>query len=140
MTLPLVSIGLVTWNSAAEKANELLIQTEPAPGLVVMSDRSMTVGIDTALTPELKAEGLARELVRRIQDMRKNGGFNISDRITTYYQASDELAKVMMDWQDYLKAETLTTALISAAPAPGAYVEEQKIDGMAIVLGVKQNK
>jgi len=121
-------------------ANELLIQTQPATGLVVMADKGMTVGIDTAITPDLRSEGLARELVRRIQDMRKNAGFNISDRITTYYQAGDELGQVMQSWEDYLKAETLTTSLVSVPPPASAYVEEHKVDAMVIVIGVMQNR
>ena len=66
---------------------EILVQTQPAAGLAVAADKLITVGIDAAITPELRAEGLAREIVRRIQDMRKNAGFNIEDRITTYYTA-----------------------------------------------------
>ena len=119
---------------------EVLVQTQPVPGLVVAADKVITVAIDTALTPELRAEGLAREIVRRIQDMRKNAGFNIEDRISTWYQAEDELAAVIATWTDYLKAETLTTALAAGTSPEGAYVEEQKIETMTLTIGVLQNK
>ena len=80
----------------------ILVSTEPLPGLAVASDKYITVGIDATLTPELKAEGLAREIVRRVQDMRKNAGFNIEDRITTCYQAQGALVEVFVTWGEYI--------------------------------------
>ena len=61
------------------------------------------VALDTALTPELRAEGLAREVVRRIQDLRKSGGFDIADRVVTYYSASPELAGAINTYAEYLE-------------------------------------
>jgi isoleucyl-tRNA synthetase len=118
---------------------EVLVSTEPAPGLAVAADKLITVGIDSALTPELKAEGLAREVVRRIQDMRKKANFNIEDRISTWYQASEEMAQVFTTWKDYIKAETLTTQFVAGAPPEGAYMEEQKIEAETVVIGIRQN-
>jgi isoleucyl-tRNA synthetase len=83
---------------------------------------------------------LAREIVRWIQDMRKNAGFNIEDRITTCYQAGDVLAKVFETWGEYIASETLTTQLLNAPPVEGAYVEEHNLEGETLVLAVKQNK
>jgi isoleucyl-tRNA synthetase len=60
---------------------EVLVNTEPAEGLAVAADRLVTVAVDAVLTPELKAEGLAREIVRRVQAQRKDADFNIEDRI-----------------------------------------------------------
>jgi isoleucyl-tRNA synthetase len=120
-------------------AEEVLVQTLPAEGLAVAADKAVIVGIDTVITPELHAEGLARELVRRIQEMRKNAGFNIEDRITTFWQADESLAAVFRNWEVYIKNETLTTNLVNAAPPEAAYVETQKVDGEQVVLGVRQN-
>ncbi len=119
--------------------DEILIQTEPAPGLTVAADKLITVALDTALTPELRSEGQAREIVRRIQDMRKKADFNIEDRITTYYQTDGGLAGVIQSWAEYLKAETLTTQLVAGPPAASAYVEEHHVDGETVRLGIKQN-
>jgi isoleucyl-tRNA synthetase len=80
----------------------ILVSTEPLPGLAVAADKYITVGIDATLTPELKAEGLAREIVRRVQEMRKNAGFNIEDRITTCYQAEGLLKDVFITWGEYI--------------------------------------
>ena len=117
---------------------EILVSTEPAPGLAVASDKFTTVAIDATLTPELRQEGLARELVRRIQDMRKKAAFNIEDRISTWYQAEGDLAGVFTTWGAYIAAETLTTHL-QPGPAPaGAYTETHDIDGQSILLAVQR--
>ena len=120
-------------------ANEILVQTQAAPGLAVVSDKGITVAVDTVITPELRAEGLAREIVRRVQTMRKSANFSIEDRITTYFVAADELADVMKSWGDYIRAETLTTNLVSDRPPAEAYVEEHTIEGLSILLGVQRN-
>jgi len=134
----------ITLDLAGEKVElapeTILVSTEPLPGLAVAADKYITVGVDATLTPELKSEGLAREIVRRVQDMRKKAGFNIEDRITTCYQAQGELAKVFTTWGKYIKSETLTTQLLDAPPVEASYVEEHKLEGETLVLAVKQNK
>jgi isoleucyl-tRNA synthetase len=136
-----IPVKLEVAGESIELAPEsILVSTEPLPGLTVASDKYITVGIDATLTPELKAEGLAREIVRRVQDMRKSAGFNIEDRITTSYQAEGMLGQVFVSWGDYIKSETLTTQLLDASPLEGAYVEEHTVEGEKLILAVKQNK
>ena len=118
---------------------EVLIRTHPAAGLAVATEKGITVAVDTEITPELRTEGLARELVRRIQVMRKDAGFNIEDRITTYSLAEGELAAAVATWAEYIKAETLSLALVTAPPPPESYSETHTIEGMAITLGVKRH-
>ncbi len=118
---------------------EVLIETRPAAGLAVAADKLATVAVDATLTAELKAEGLAREVVRRIQSMRKEAGFDIADRITTYYAAGEELKSVFLTWGEYIQTETLTTELVDGKPPEGAYTETQRVDGQELVLGVKRN-
>ncbi len=79
----------------------------PAEGLAVAADKLVTVAVDATITPELRAEGLAREVVRRIQAMRKEAGFDISDRITTYYQASGEFCRGLPGLERIYQSETL---------------------------------
>ncbi|MCW5878361.1 MAG: class I tRNA ligase family protein [Anaerolineales bacterium] len=119
-------------------ADEILVSSQPAEGLAVAADKGVTVGLDTALTPELKAEGTAREIVRRIQDMRKKAGFNIEDRIHTSYQTAGPLAAVLAGWADYIKAETLSEQLGEGAPAVDAYSEEHKLEGETLTLWVER--
>jgi isoleucyl-tRNA synthetase len=118
---------------------EVLVSTEGAEGMAVAADKLVTVAIDTVLTPELKAEGLAREVVRRIQAQRKNADFNIEDRITTWYVADGELAEVFETWGEYIQAETLTTELVAGEPPAEAFVEKHKVEGTEVTIGVKQN-
>jgi isoleucyl-tRNA synthetase len=115
---------------------EIIVQTQPAEGLAVAADRQLTVAVDSKLTPELREEGLAREIVRRIQSMRKDAGFNIEDRIHTYYEASGQLASVMVNWSSYISSETLTTSLQPDQAPETAYQQNHKIDGENILIGV----
>jgi len=134
-------------NAVELAAEEVLINAEGAEGLATAEDKLLTVAIDTTLTPELKVEGLAREIVRRVQAQRKNADFNIEDRITTWYVASGDpstgsghgLAEVFQAWGDYIKAETLTTELVAGEPPKEAFVETHKVEGQEFTIGVKQN-
>lgn len=125
--------------TVALTTEEVLVSTEAAENMAVAADKVVTVGIDTVVTPELKAEGLAREIVRRIQTQRKNADFNIEDRITTWYVASDEFDKIFNQWSEYIKSETLTTELTFGEPPADAFVEVHKINGLDIRIGVKKN-
>ncbi|MBW6467122.1 MAG: hypothetical protein K0B06_11505 [Brevefilum sp.] len=119
---------------------EILLETEPLEGLAVAADRGITVAVDAVITPALRAEGLAREIVRRVQAMRKAAGFNIQDRITTYVLGEgDGLDPILADWAAYIKAETLTTHLVTGEPPQDAYVEQHNLDGLDLLLGVKRN-
>jgi len=101
-------------------------------------DGGSLVKIEAAITPELRDEGLARELVRRIQTMRKNAGFDIADYIVTYYQGSEELCRIMDTHGGYVRQETLSRELLAGPPPAGAHVEEQKIAGQVITLAVER--
>ena len=107
--------------SAVEPAAEdVLVQAEPKPGYQVTNDaqRGIAVALDTMISSLLKAEGLARGVVRRIQQMRKDAGFDLSDRIhTTYRTDSVDLAGVMTQLADSIKQETLSLSLLAGEPA-----------------------
>jgi isoleucyl-tRNA synthetase len=96
--------------------------------------------MDINLTPELLAEGVAREIVRRLQTMRRSAGFDIADHITTYYQGDDYIRQVMTDKNlaPYIKQETLSRQLVDGVPQEGAFTESHKLSGHEIVLGVKR--
>ena len=115
---------------------ELLVQTLPAPGLAAASGPAATVAVEVELTPELRREGLARELVRRLQAMRREAGFNVSDRILTYYQAAGELEQVFRLQAEYLREETLSLELRPGEPPEGAFRKAENLEGQPVVLGV----
>ena len=96
------------------------------------------VAMDSAITPELAQEGLARELAHRIQNLRKEADFDITDRIVTYYQGPEEVAQVMRKHQEYISQETLSDKLIAGQPADGAQSATQKVEGMEVTLGVRR--
>jgi isoleucyl-tRNA synthetase len=121
------------------KALELAEVDGALDGLTVAEDESgYAVGLDTAVTPELAEEGLARELVHRIQSLRRAAGFDISDHITTYYQGPPRLQAVLQRHGDYVRQETLSEEMVEGAPptSAGAHTEAQKLDGEPLTLAV----
>ena len=119
--------------------DELLIERSDKKGYNTMiAPAAFLVAIDTNLTPDLADEGMTRELVHLVQNMRRSAGFNISDRIVTWYQGDDRIAQVMEKHGGYIKEETLSLDLQPGEAEDGAYVEEHRIDGAAVKLGVKR--
>jgi isoleucyl-tRNA synthetase len=102
---------------------EILVQTEPAAGLAVAADRGITVAVDTTLTPELVVEGQARELVRHIQQLRKDANLAISDRITLYITDTPLVQRVLERFSDYVLEETLAVKLVWVTPEQGVSQE-----------------
>jgi len=96
------------------------------------------VAVPAELSPELQAEGMAREIVHRLQTMRRTAGFDIADHIITYYQGEDYIRQVMADFADYIKQETLSRQLIEGVPEEGVFTERYKLSGYDILLGVKR--
>jgi len=98
---------------------------------------SVTVELNTNIDQKLADEGMARELVHRLQTMRKQAGFDIADYIYTYYQGGESLKRIIEKHADYIKQETLSRDLITGIPRD-AYTESHKIAGEEITLGVKR--
>ena len=99
----------------------------------------MTVVIDTNLTPELIEKGFVREVISKLQTMRKEAGFDVVDRITVTYSASDALAPVIARNAETISAAVLATALTSGDAPEGAYAKDWKINGEPASLSVKKN-
>ncbi len=117
---------------------EIEVETVVKAGYAVAEEGGTVVGIETELTEDLVREGLAREVVRRIQLLRKDAGFDLDDRIRTYYQASAGLDSVVTDHADYIAAETLSDGLVEAPPPARATSDSFDIDGETITLGVER--
>ncbi len=116
-------------------------------GLSVMAEGEYQVGVVTEITPELLAEGIAREIVRRLQTTRKAKGLEIADHIVTYYYGGDQIDKVITGFADYIKQETLSAALVKSADKsieslPGnkgqLFVETFKLSGIEVTLGIQK--
>ena len=110
------------------------------PNYACMLEGENGVAICTAVSPELEMEGMAREVVHRIQTMRKTAGFEIADQIVTHFEGDDYIMKVMQDSAslDYLKQETLSRELLAGLPADTLYTESFKLNGHPIKLGVRK--
>jgi isoleucyl-tRNA synthetase len=83
-------------------------------------------------------EGLAREVVRRVQSMRKDADFNISDQIDIRYAASDRLGKAIKKHADYIKTETLAKSMRAGEAKDGYHREEFGFDGETLTVGVRR--
>jgi isoleucyl-tRNA synthetase len=118
--------------------DEVLVRTESAEGLSTVDSKLLTVAIDTEITPELRSEGLARELVRRIQDLRKQADFEISDRITLVYKASPLLKDAIESHRQYIMDETLTVEMSEAEPQKkDMFTGKVSFEGEEANLGLK---
>jgi isoleucyl-tRNA synthetase len=107
-------------------------------GCQIAKEGELMVAVSTELSPELKAEGMAREIVRRLQAMRRSAGFDIANHILTYYQGEAYIKQVMADFADYIKQETLSQKLVDGVAEEGVFTERQKISGYDVLLGVKR--
>jgi isoleucyl-tRNA synthetase len=105
---------------------------------VVANDGTYVAVVDKRVTPELAQEGLARELVHRIQTMRKTAGFDIADSIETYYQGDAEVAAVLTSHADYVSQETLSRTLSAGAGPTGAYAEDLDVEGHAVRVALRR--
>jgi isoleucyl-tRNA synthetase len=78
---------------------------------LVANSNGITVALDIVISPELKKEGIARELVNRIQNIRKDSGFEVTDKIKVHLQKNDTLEEAIITNVEYIKSETLTEEL-----------------------------
>jgi isoleucyl-tRNA synthetase len=117
---------------------EVEVKVHPVEGYAVAQEMQVLAALDVRLTDDLVAEGLAREFIRRVQTMRKDAGFEVSDRVATTYKASPKLAKAVEQFADLIKAETLTTDLKEAKKPTGSKVEEHTFDGETLAVGVRK--
>ena len=116
-----------------------IIKTAKGDGYAEVQEGPYVVAVETLLTPELAEEGLAREVVHRIQGMRRSADFDVIDRIVTYYQGPPEFAGVMQGaFSGYIRDETLSTDLVDGSPADDTATETVKVEGMEITLAVQR--
>jgi isoleucyl-tRNA synthetase len=116
---------------------EILIQTDAAEGLSTVDSKFLTVAIDTEISPELREEGLAREIIRRIQDFRKQADFEISDRIKLVYKASSGLSSAITKHRNYIMEEVLALEMEEGEPESGMFSSTTKFEGEEATLGLK---
>ncbi len=115
---------------------DALISTQDIPGWAVTSQDDLTVALDMTLTDELVQEGLAREIVNRVQNLRKTGGFEVTDRIVLFVENNDKIEPAIDKFGDYICTETLAT--INKVSALDDVEPEELVDGVTAKLLIKK--
>jgi isoleucyl-tRNA synthetase len=118
---------------------EVEVRALAKEGFAVAEDGAYVAALVTDLTPNLVQEGLAREFVRRVQDLRKSADLDVADRIELFVEASAGLKSALETYKDYITAETLTSNLVFGSAPQGASRTEDGFDGEKVTVGlVKQ--
>ena len=116
---------------------DVSIAAQSIEGWLVESGGGLTVALDTTLTPELINEGLAREFVNRVQNMRKDAGFEVTDRIRIHFEAPSRVAEAVQRLSDYVKSETLA-AQVTVGRNSAEHWEKWDIDGEPCEIGISK--
>lgn len=130
----------VTLSDGTELAmtpDELLIDAKQEKGLYALSDKGITVAIDTTLTEELLQEGYVREVISKIQTMRKDSSLEVTDHINVYFQSSDKLNEIVTKDADILKSNVLCDDL-HVGEAGGTKTADWKINGEDATIGIEK--
>ena len=115
---------------------DLLIDTAQTEGYVSENDNGVTVVLDTNLTPELLEEGFVREIISKIQTMRKEADFEVMDRIRVTYEGTEKAEAVFEKYAGQISGEVLADQVVKAEPS--GFVKEWKINGEAVTMGVEK--
>ena len=119
-------------------SEDLEIHTSSKEGFATYTDTDLTVALDLNVTDELKEEGLARELVNRIQNLRKESDYAVTDRIEIYIEGmSDKLSKMVNNKDEYIKNETLAVNVLNS-PVENLNIKEITIEEESLRLGIKR--
>ncbi len=117
---------------------DLLIDIAKKEGFVSETDKQTTVVLDTNLSDELIDEGFVREIISKVQTMRKEAGFEVLDRITLYYEGSEKIGEIFANYSADITSDVLATDAVSGTDAD-AFTKEWSINGEKATLGVKKN-
>ena len=117
------------------------IFSEDIPGWLVASEGGITVALDITLTDELRQEGIARELVNRIQNIRKESGFNVTDKVKITLQEHEAINKAVENYRDYIASQTLASGITLADTLDGDEVREVELgDGVKTKIKVEREE
>ncbi|HNQ93324.1 MAG TPA: DUF5915 domain-containing protein, partial [Anaerolineales bacterium] len=117
-------------------SEEVEVKAQAKEGFAVAEDGAYVAALVTELTPELVQEGLAREFVRRVQDLRKSADLDVADRIELFVEASAGLRSAIEAHREYITAETLASSLTFGSPPSGASNVDDSFDGETVKVGL----
>jgi isoleucyl-tRNA synthetase len=132
-----VSVRLEDGTEGKIALADVEIVSQPLQDYAVQSDKSFTVGLRTKLSDGLVVEGLAREIVNRVQRMRKEAGFKVTDRIRMTYKAAPALERAVVARNEHIRGELLADA-VSSVYEEGEHHQEWEIDGEKITVGIRR--
>ena len=127
----------VTGESEVLEKDDLLVEAAKREGFVSGEDNGITVVLDTNLTPELIEEGFVRELISKVQTMRKDAGFEVMDRITVYVSGNDKIKEVAEKNAETIKKVVLADEIVYNTT--DGSVKDWNLNGEDVTLGVKRN-
>ncbi len=132
--------GVIVVGGEALQADEydLQLEAKDAKGAQPLSAQDGLVRLDLSITPELEAEGIARDVVRLIQEARKNAQFDITDRISLTIKAGDGVARAIEGHRAYIAEQTLASAIAVGEAVQGAFTTQAELDGQGIELGLSK--
>jgi len=110
---------------------------EDVPGWLVANDGNVTVALDVTVTPELKNEGMARELINRVQNIRKNSDFDITDKVEVLFSRNEDVKQALDSFGDFIAAQVLAASICITDEIPADAVELD-IDGLKVMASVKK--
>lgn len=119
--------------------SDVEIIPEDVPGWLVANDGNITVALDVTVTPELKNEGMARELINRIQNIRKGNDFEITDKVRVELSDEDEIKDAVNAFRDYISAQVLADEIIIVPSLDGQDCVDLEIDGLKAKARVTKN-
>ena len=120
-------------------ASDFEISTDDIPGWLVYTEGAVTVALDITISEELKNEGLARELVNRIQNFRKESGLEVTDKILVTVDANDQVQQAVSSNKTYISSEVLATDIVFNPLNENENLVAELEEGIQAVINIQKN-
>ncbi|MCW9065058.1 MAG: DUF5915 domain-containing protein, partial [Ignavibacteriaceae bacterium] len=132
-----VTIG-VNGDSFEISKDDVEILSEQISGWIVESENGVTVAVDTEISAQLLSEGMAREFVNRVQNMRKDAGFQVTDKINIEFLGNSDFVLAISSFANYISGETLADKIKNIDKLEGGFIQDQKIGGDEIKIKIEK--
>lgn len=119
-------------------AEDFIVDQQTRPGISLMEGENMVAALDTAITPPLKREGIARDLIRHIQTLRKDSGFDVESRINLCYQTQGLIKESIEEHRDYIASEVLAASFKAQAELKGTFLKEIDFDEGKVIISIEK--
>jgi len=133
----MITIG-INGDSLEISRDDVEILSEQISGWIVESENGVTVAVDTELSPGLLSEGMAREFVNRVQNMRKDAGFQVTDKINIEFSGNSDFVLAISSFTNYISIETLAEKIECIDALKGGFIQDQKIGGDEIKIKIEK--